>query len=93
MAGTFTYNDVANSAVQYATGATANTISGTPHQIDGGHGATENATLATVESVANGLRLGSGIDGTPDEIVLAVRPIGGSSDMEIEGGIGYREAY
>ncbi|MBT6051151.1 MAG: hypothetical protein HOG49_30495, partial [Candidatus Scalindua sp.] len=71
IAGTFTYVDQTNSAVQIATGAAENTITnGT--QIDGGY----FSTVAPISLEAeNAIRLGSKIDGTPDEIVAVVTPI------------------
>ncbi|NIR25857.1 MAG: hypothetical protein GWN77_02615, partial [Gammaproteobacteria bacterium] len=41
--------------------------------------------------IENALRLGSAIDGTVDEIVLCVRPIGGSTSVDVEGSITWRE--
>ena len=88
--GTFTYSNETNSAVQTATGATANTVTGGT-VITGGHGSTENSTMATASVIPDARRLGAAIDGTVDEIVLAVRPIGGTVDLEVEGSINWRE--
>jgi len=85
VAGTFTYGDVANSAVQTATGATANTITGGT-VLAGGWSAASAAVQALVDSL---YYLGSKIDGTPDEIVLAVRPLALNAD--IQGGITIKE--
>lgn len=71
VAGTFTYNDLTNSAVQIAQGANTNTVTGGT-KIDGDYFSTASPSLT---SIRNALRLGSAIDGTPDEIVLTVRPI------------------
>ena len=91
VAGTFTYSDQTNSAVQTATGATANTVTGGTY-ITGGMGASSFRGGGFVEGeVADALRLGSLIDGTPDELVLCVRPIGGSTNIDIEGSLSWRE--
>lgn len=90
VAGTFTYADVTNSCIQIATGATANTVTGGT-QLDGGFfesgGAASGGAGSTGGDVRNNLILGSAIDGTVDEVVLAVRPVGGSSAIDVEGGI------
>lgn len=94
VAGTFTYADETNSAVQIARGATTNTVTG-GILIDGGHafssGNAGGATGAVVSKIENALRLGLAIDGTPDEIVLTARPINGSSNVDIEAGLSWRE--
>lgn len=83
--GTFTYADQTNSAIQVATGASTNTITnGT--EIDGGYFSTVAPTSITTP---NALRLGSKIDGTPDEIVLVVTPI--TNNITIHGSITRRE--
>lgn len=71
VAGTFTYADQTNSAVQVATGANTNTVTGGT-EIDGGYFST---ALPTTISVPNALRIGSKIDGTRDTLVLVVKPI------------------
>lgn len=90
IAGTFTYSDVTNSAVQYATGATANTVSNEGLVIDSGYvratnqgGGTESRKFVT------SLRIGSQIDGTRDELVLCVTPLTASAD--IFGSLTFRE--
>ncbi len=85
VAGTFTYSDVSNSAIQVAKGVTANTISGgTP--LDGGFSKQDSTSK---ESTNNSIRLGSSIDGTPSEIVLCVRPL--SANADIQASITHRE--
>lgn len=74
VAGTFTYSDVANSPFQEATGATANTVTGGTI-IDGGFLAPARRGGTSSQRVPSALGLGSAIDGTPDELVLCVRPI------------------
>ena len=85
VAGTFTYSDVANSAVQVAEGAIANTITGGV-EIDGGYFTT---ALPTSISIPSALKLGSKIDGTPDEIILMVRPI--TNNITVEASMTWRE--
>ncbi|KKN67192.1 hypothetical protein LCGC14_0463650 [marine sediment metagenome] len=78
VAGAFAYANFVNSALQVARGVTANTVTnGTP--MSGGFSI--NAAPATAE-IINELRLGSLIDGTPDEIVLCVRPLGSNEDIQ-----------
>lgn len=91
VADTFTYVDETNSAVQTATGATANTVTGgTP--IGGGIASSAQKGSADTEEVGSALRLGVAIDGTTlDTIVLCVRPIGGSTNIDVEGSITWRE--
>lgn len=71
VAGTFTYTDQVNSAVQIAVGSPTNVVTG-GIEIDGGYFSTN---LPATETTPNALRLGSTISGTPDEIILAVRPV------------------
>ena len=78
VAGAFAYTNFANSALQVARGATANTVTGgTP--IGGGFSRNTSDILG---DITNYLKLGSLIDGTPDEIVLCVRPLGGNEDIQ-----------
>ncbi len=89
---TFAYDDKANSAVQTALGATANTVSSLGTVIDGGYvnstasGGGGGAFSAPLETA---LRLGASIAGVVDEIVLAVRPL--SANGDIHGGLTWRE--
>ena len=87
VAGTFAYADLTNSAVQIATGASTNTITG---------GTLLNAGYVTsrtsVENaLVNALNLGAKIDGTRDEVVLAVMPVAGASNLDIYSSITWRE--
>ena len=94
VAGTFTYSDQTNSAVQVAKGATANTITG-GYYITGGFvesgGHQSGNAGSTSRGIENALRLGSLIDGTTDSIVLAIRPIAGSTNVDVEGSLTWRE--
>lgn len=81
VAGTFTYADQTNSGVQIAKGATANTVTdGT--LLDGGIVKSSAMAGSTEAVLNNALRLGAAIDGTPDTIVLAVRPLDANADIE-----------
>ena len=85
VAGTFTYSDETNSAVQTAKGATANTITGGTY-LDGGF---SKQAESSSEILNNAITLGAAIDGTRDEIVLCVRPL--SSNADIQGSLTWRE--
>lgn len=87
--GTFTYASVDDaSSVDYARGALANTVTGGTF-MDGGYVKASVAAGATVGELKNAVRLGSVIDGTPDEIVLCVRPL--ASNADIYGSMTWRE--
>lgn len=77
VAGTFTYSGVTNSPIEFATGATANTITG---------GTILESDLvyqqSTFQSVGDeAVRIGSSIDGTPDELVLTAIPRSSNADI------------
>ena len=88
IAGTFTYNDVTNSACQVAYGATANVVTDDSWDalVDSGYviaSGTGNNARGTGGGLLNlTLYLGSQIDGTPDEFVLAVRPFSGAAAVQ-----------
>jgi hypothetical protein len=85
VAGTFTYSGITNSAIEVATGAASNTVTN-GLEIDGGYLSTSFPVTNTAPS---DLRLGAAIDGTVDEIILAVRPI--TNNVTIEGSLTWRE--
>jgi hypothetical protein len=94
VASTFTYVDETNSAVQVARGATANTVTGGTKFVGGYIESGGNATGAAGSSehgLQNAVRLGSTIAGVSDTLVLCARPIAGSSNVDIEGAITWRE--
>ncbi len=77
VAGTFTYSDKTNSALQVATGASSNTVTG-GYTVDGEFFET---VFPSNTSLLNAKWLGSDIDGTtPDELVLACEPITANID-------------
>lgn len=73
VAGTFTYSDETDSSVQVATGSSTNTVTG-GYLVDSG--AFSSVTRSASQAITNALRLGSEIDGTMDEYVLAVKCTG-----------------
>jgi hypothetical protein len=85
VAGTFTYADETNSAVQTAVGAATNTVTG-GYSVDGGYFST---AAPTTQSVQNALRLGASIAGVLDTIVLCVKPI--SNSIDVHGSMTWRE--
>lgn len=85
VAGTFTYSDVTNSAVQIATGANTNTVTGGT-EIDGGYFSTTQGVTFTVP---NAIHLGAAIDGTPQEWQLVVIPI--TNNMSVRTSVTWRE--
>ena len=95
VADTFSYSDITNSAVQRALGATANTVTGGT-QLAGGYletGGGNSGGASVAGALTNALILGASIANVPDEIVLAVRPIGGVSAVAVEGSLGWRELF
>jgi len=85
VAGTFTYEDQANSAVQVAKGGASNTVTG-GIEIDGGFFTDSSSTSFTVP---NALRLGSTIDGTPQTWQLVVIPV--SNNITVNSSVTWRE--
>lgn len=90
VAGTFTYNDQVNSAVQIAEGDTTgnpstNTVTGGT-VMNSGYGV-DNVPFQ--QAVENAILLGSAIDGTPDEIIICVNPM--TINLDIHGALTWRE--
>jgi hypothetical protein len=85
VAGTFTYTDVVNSAVQIALGASTNTVTGGT-EVDGGYFTTEQGVQF---SVPNALRLGANIANTPQEWQLVVIPI--TNNIAVRASVTWRE--
>ncbi len=93
IAGTPSWVNKTNSAIQYFLGAEAHTITGGTN-IDSGYvatGAGASASSADDDSPDNALRLGSTIAGVQQTIVLCARPINGATAVDVEGGITWRE--
>jgi hypothetical protein len=86
VAGTFTYGDLANSSIQYATGVTANTVTG-GELIAGGYAS--QSTREASEAITSALALGSTIAGVLDTFVLCVTPL--NNNTNILGSVTFRE--
>lgn len=86
--GSFTYADLTASVVQTARGATANTCTG-GITLSGGFVSSGNAGASASANLETAIRLGSLIDGTADQVVLVVRPLSASAD--VEGALTWRE--
>jgi len=84
--GTVTYTAITDSSITYGLGATANTITADGYIMGTGAGAS-NAVQDF--DIANAIRLGMNIDGTLDEIVIAVKPL--SVNLDIHRGLTLRE--
>jgi len=85
VAGTFTYSDMTNSAIQTAIGTSSNTITdGT--ELDGGFFET---SAPTTTITPNAIRLGAKIDNTVDTIVLTCKPI--TNNITVQGNLTWRE--
>jgi hypothetical protein len=90
IAGSPTWGNETNSALQSFTGATANTVTG-GIVVTGGFISSAKKGGANAAELQNALRLGVSIGGTVDEMVLAVRPVGGSVNTDVEGSLTWRE--
>lgn len=77
VAGTFTYGAVANSAMEFAVGVLANTVTGGTI-LDSGYVVQRTADRFDLK---NALRLGASIAGTRDTLVLLVRAVSGSPEI------------
>ena len=88
VAGTFTYADETDSAMQTAVGVTANTVVG-GYDIAGGVVAAGKDGIASGDDLLTSLRLGMSIAGVMDTVVLCVRPFSGGA--LINGSIGWFE--
>ena len=88
VAGTFTYNDVTNSSLQLATGATANTVTTASEDliIAEGFGTGNSATQSGLDSA---LRIGSSIAGVNDALVMTVTPL--SNNLSVSTTLGVQE--
>lgn len=86
VAGTFTYADETDSAVQSAKGATVNTVTG-GYVLARGYASAETGYVPILLDLPR--PLGADIDGVVDTYVLAVRPL--SANLDVYGSIGWRE--
>lgn len=85
VAGTFTYGPLATSAIEFALGTTANTVTGGTN-LAGGYVASQEGAADLQDNL---YYLGSTIAGTSDTIVLCATPL--SNNADILGGITIRE--
>jgi len=90
-----TFNDVADSCTQFATGSVGNpspsTLSTVGTPIAGGFVKSSATAGAIVRTVSNPRHLGASIDETRDELYLCVRPLG--ANLDIYGGMTWRELF
>lgn len=95
VAGTFTYTDIPFSALQVARGVTANTVTGGTIKVAGGFVDSSGTSAGGAGGVGVGidttLLIGSNIDNSVDTLVLCVRPVDASINVEVEGAITWRE--
>ncbi len=91
VADVFNYTNETNSAIQTAIGALANTVTGGTIITGGFTSADKKGGSPVAESTQNALLLGADISNNVDQIVLCVRPIAGSVNLDIEAGITWRE--
>lgn len=87
VAGTFTYGDIADSRLQVAGGASANTVTGGT-VLNQGFGSSDSGGVRA--PIITSRYLGAAIDGTRDEVVLCWTPTVGAN-QEIEGALVWRE--
>jgi hypothetical protein len=73
VAGTFTYGDLTNSSIQFATGNTTNTVSARGLVVASGGGS--SASRQSETDLKTALRLGATIAGVRDELVLVFTPL------------------
>jgi hypothetical protein len=91
VAGAPSFSSVTNSAIEFAKGATANTVTGGEIITGGFASSAQKGGTSVDKAIKSARRLGASIAGTPDEIWLCGRPIGGSTNIDLEGSVGYRE--
>jgi len=75
----FTYSDFLYSSVQVAKGDTTSVVSNENIVLASGYASSN--TLQTEATLHTALRIGTKIDGTADELVLAVMPLGSNADI------------
>lgn len=85
-ANTVTYTDVTDYSISYGLGSTLNTISGFGAILKSGYGVQDSPVELAVKSA---IKLGANIDGTLDEVVLAVKPH--TINLDIHRAINWRE--
>jgi len=88
VAGTFTYNDIANSQLQYAVGNGSTNVTSGGYKVAGGYG-TQKAQIQG-DQLKNLLKLGCSITGAMDTLILSVSPLG-ASNITVYAGLNVRE--
>lgn len=81
ISGTFTYLDLLNSAIQEASGVSANVVTNRGLVIDSGYIASLNTGGNADRKFVTTLRMGSTIAGVQDQIVLCVTPLSAGADI------------
>jgi hypothetical protein len=89
VAGTFTFNSLVDSTIEYAVGDSTNTLASLNDGIVIASGYASNQTRQVEVSLVNEIKIGSNIDGTRDIMVLAVSPL--TSGIQIAASINFRE--
>jgi len=88
------YSNQTNSAVQIAVSGSNNTTVG-GIDITGGWlesaGNSSGGAGSLDRGIENALAMGSKLDGTVDEIILCARPVGGSTSVNVEASLSWRE--
>lgn len=90
VAGAFVYAGETESAMETAVGVTANTVTGGRVPTSGMLSSVQKGGAFSL-SIPTARLLGAAIDGTVDELVLCVRPIGGATNLDIEASVTWRE--
>lgn len=87
IAGTFTYNDLNDSAVQYAIGDVTNEITTEGLVIGSGYGSKTSREL--LEGLSTALKIGTTIAGVSDTLVLVISPV--TNNLSVLGALTFRE--
>lgn len=88
IAGTFTYSDITNSALQYAIGNGSTNIASGGTIVAGGYG--NSKSEITGDQLKNLIKLGSSLSGVMDILVLCIYPLG-ANNVNCYAGINYRQ--
>lgn len=84
--GTLTYTDITDSACQRAVGTTTHTITAEGVKIDSGYA---KSSAMIDRRIITALTIGSQIDLTRDELILAAKPL--ASNADLQGSLTFRE--
>lgn len=92
--GTFAYGNETNSAIQTALGdpgVGVTTVTGGTIITGGYASSAQKGGAEIIQDIENAVRLGANIAGTVDTMVLCARPVGGATNLDIEGSLTWRE--